>query len=198
MMALISLPLVAVAAYFAATPDVKRPDPSGVRVRAYVDCLARRAPNDVGEVLDQAIGPDLDEPISKLSVKKCPPAPREGVSSTKLRTAIFAGMFRRFSARAGRAAGTMVWEPRLPASHPLAGWYLVTSCLVRVEPNVVRDWLGALPGTKKAMESFDSILTALPRCLPSGQQFKFDRALFESLLAETLYRVEFAGGGRFQ
>ena len=194
MIALISMSIAGLATYSAAMTGATQPPVANEQLRAYADCLARRAPNDVANVLDGAIGPDLDQYLSKISVKKCPAAPTGGISSTELRTAIIAGMYRRFSPRAGSAAGTIVWQPQLPASHPLAGWYKVMACLVRVEPNVTRDWLNALHGSRKAADSFNFIVAALPKCLPSGQQFKLDRSLFESLLAETLYRIEFAVG----
>jgi len=176
--------------------DASAADEGGDAIVTYANCMARHHYREVAEALDSGFDQSFATALASVRNDKCNADSVSGVSAADLRAPLFASMYRRFGPRAGSSASNILsasgWVPALPEGDARAGWYAVSNCLVRREPDSTRALVKAAPGSTVAAGHLQRIVEVLPGCLPAGQEFRVTPALLAGLIAETVYQIDFA------
>ena len=161
-------------------------------IDSYAACLVEKSPNKVAEALANGFDEKFEAALAALSFGPCS-APTAYLAR-QVRGALFESMYRKHTPKAGHSASNILqtWVPKLPASDPRAGWYVVSACLVDKAPGSTRALVRAKPGTTEKIRKFSDVAAVLPKCLPAGQQFKLSRSTLTGLIAETVYQIDFA------
>jgi hypothetical protein len=160
----------------------------------YAECMAKHHYRDLAKVLDSGFDEVFVRALAEVSVKKCDSTIASTAKQAELRGPLFAAMYRRFAPQAGSAASNILrgWTPKLTEGDPRWGWYVVSNCLVKNQPDATREWVIAKPGSDRAARKKQNVVAALPKCLPAGQEFEISAAVLAGLIAETVYQIDFA------
>lgn len=179
-------------------PDgrMSQQDRGKITLVRYADCLTDRKVRGVERALTLPTVVEYSKALSNLSVSECLSNGELRFSPVLLRGALFISLYRRDF---GRAVPTLVPGPfdfaadlHMSADSPERPQFVALrrfgDCVARADVAAAHAVVTAPIASKRETAGYAAVMPHLGPCLPGGQQFKLNKLMLSSLLAEVLYK----------